>query len=386
MYSSRVWWSEQGNPNGATPESFIATHWRDVFPETGAITCALPAIIGEKNVMFIFKDSAVHYVSGDYPEWSFGTVSNQAGCAGPSLAQSAPDGTVIWYGNETFWKLDTDGSVIDIGAALRKKLKHVNKNKERYGISWVDPKTKEMIFVLPYKDSNDPNMQFIWDYQNTGWRLRQDMRMTCVELVDDKVCVSGSWRGRVTSKDQAAVKNIYIYGRGYPNFPQGSSLDCTYTTGWCSFSDFGPSLHDTHRVAEAVFMFEERSGRLSTLKMYSDWDADNLVGSSVPVALAHPENDDIPVYAGNVGHVSGIALTEMSNVSTSPWSGTKQLDYRERRVYTHRVPLDIPSCNVFSLSLSSSVIDEPMALISMDIFGPKTSLPGSRSPALYEGE
>ena len=392
QHSSRVWWSEQGNVNGATPESFFADHWRDVFPETGALTGGLPAIIGDKQVLFLFKDSSTHYVSGDYPEWSFGTVSITAGCAGPNLAQAAPDGTIIWYGNGTFWKLDRDGSVLDIGAAVRQKLRHVNKRRERFGVSWVDPNTKEIVFVLPYKDNNDPNMQFIWDYQNTGWRLRKDMDMRCVERVDEMICVAGSWRGRTNIKKKSKpIDNIYIYGRGYPNFPVGGRLDSTYQTGWCSLSDFGPPLHDTHRAAEAIFMFEERSGSHSTLKMYADWDLDEQVGSGISVSLSHPETNNIPIYSGNVGGIGGPdadpqQLT-MSNASLADLRRpADQLPLRGRRVYTHRVPIDIPSCNVFSLSISASTIKEPFALISLDVFGPKTSLPGSRSPAIYEGE
>tara|TARA_R100001594_G_scaffold11979_1_gene26848 strand:+ start:12081 stop:14408 length:2328 start_codon:yes stop_codon:yes gene_type:complete len=387
MHSSRVWWSEQGNVNGATPESFFASHWRDVFPETGPLTGALPAILGERNLMLLFKDSATHYVSGDYPEWSFGTISKTAGCAGPNLSQASPDGTIIWYGNGTFWQLGSEGGVIDIGAAVRQKLKHVNKTRERFGVSWIDPVTKEMVFVLPYKNSDEPNMQFIWDYQNNGWRLRKDLSIRAAERVGDLICTAGKWSGRVNESGKA-VDNIYIYGRGYPNFPAGGSLNSTYQTGWCSFSDFGPSLHDTHRAAEAIFMFEERSGSHSTLKMFADWDLDSQIGSGITVSLSHPETNSIPLYDGDINGGPDAVDSEMTMDNTAIpklRSSEGRLPFRTRRVYTHRVPIDIPSCNVFSLSMTSSAIHEPFALISLDVFGPKTSLPGSRSPAIYEG-
>jgi len=379
---ARVWWSEQGNQNGATPESFISSHWRDVFPETGPITGSMPAYIGDKNIMLIFKENATHYVTGDYPEWGFGTVSRYAGCAGPNLAQVSPDGSIVWYGNGTFWKMSNDGSAVDIGAPVRRRLRKVNDEKAKFGVSWVDRRTKEMTFVLPSGVNTKPNLQFVWDYQNNGWRLRNEMKMDCVELVDDLVLVGGSWRGRgptgvINAATEDPITTVWVYGRGYPGYDPSGTLDATYTTGWMGFSAFGPEFHDTHRAAEAIFTMEERSGRIGTVKTYIDWSRDDTVSDDLEVALVHPENNSVPVFL-----VPGGVSQETTNTVTAQYGIDK---YRTRRPYTHRLPIDIPSCTVFSLSLTASAIDSPMALMSIDAYGPTTSLPGSRSPNIYEG-
>tara|TARA_Y100000034_G_scaffold105955_1_gene134283 strand:+ start:490 stop:2784 length:2295 start_codon:yes stop_codon:yes gene_type:complete len=379
QHPSRVWWSEQGNINGATPESFLVPHWREVFPETGPITGALPGIIGDKKMLLVFKEGATHYIMGDYPEWGFGTVSTHAGCAGPNLAQAAPDGTIIWYGSGTFWRLGTDGSAVDIGAPLRARLKGVNKTMERFGHSWLNRTTKEMVFALPYKDSRRPDLQFIWDYQNNGWRLRQDVVVDCVEVMGDKVLIGGSWRGIPDydkTTDDEPLKSVWVYGNGYPNYDPGGDLYSTYTTGWMSFQDFGPSFHDSHHAVEAIFTLEERSGKFATVKTYADWNFDAAISNNLQLELIHPENNDVPVFAP-------VTTDTAQNASESLFDSPEK--FRTRRVYTHRVPIDISSCNTFSLSVTTSAKDSPMSLISIDAFGPATSLPGGRAPAIYEG-
>ena len=143
-----------------------------------------------------------------------------------------------------------------------------------------------------------------------------------------------------------------------------------------SFSQFGPEFHDTHRAAEAIFTMEERSGRIGTVKTYIDWDRDGQVSDDLEVALVHPENNLVPLFGGGGG------IQQTTNTTTSKWNVSS---YRERRMYTHRLPIDIPSCTVFSLSLTASTIDSPVGLLSIDAYGPTTSLPGSRSPNIYEG-
>lgn len=400
QYPARVWWSEQGIGTDALPESFMADHWRDVFPETGKITGSLSVSIGGSKALLIFKEAATHVVSGAYPQpgtsgWEFGTISTIAGCAGPNLSQSAPDGSIIWYGNGTFWLLSPGekgfSSPVDIGLAVRKRLSKINPDKERFGSSWINKKNKEITFVLPYKDSSAPDLQFVWDYQNRGWRLRQDLLIDAVELVGDMTLISGSWKGRVgntgfntgtllsESTETTPTNTVWVYQKGSPNYDVGSELTSTYTTGWMNFTDFGPEFHVTHHTVDSVFILEERSARKAIISTYSDWNFDDKVSSDLEIALIHPENNNIQVYDG-----TDDKEPEVSNGESSLFSSDTAV-YRDIRTYTHRLPVDIVSSTVFSFSLNCSAIDDPMALISIDAFGPPTSLPGSRSPNMYEG-
>ncbi len=143
--------------------------------------------------------------------------------------------------------------------------------------------------------------------------------------------------------------------------------------------EFGPSFHASQRAADSVFTMQERSARIATVSTYADWDFDNPISSDLEVSLIHPENDGIDVYVGD----DALVVQETTN-STSATYGDDEAKYRDSRTYTHRLPIDIPSCTVFSLSLKASCIDDPMAIISIDAYGPISSNAATRSPALYE--
>ena len=153
-----------------------------------------------------------------------------------------------------------------------------------------------------------------------------------------------------------------------------------------SFNDFGPDFHASQRVADSVFVMEERSARIATVETYADWDFDKPISKDLEISCIHPENDDIPVWNNLSVSVLGVPFPtpETENAIYPRYDYPHDDVYRTRRTYTHRLPVDVPSCNVFSMSLVSSSIYDPLALISIDAFGPITSLPGSRSPALYE--
>jgi len=362
-HPSRLWWSEQGTVTGSIPESFMQNSWRDIFPETGPITGAFSASVGGQQTLLIFKDKATHYVSNSYEQpgtsgWSFGTLSTVAGCSGPNLCQSTPDGYTIWYGNGTFWMWgkDTNG-VIDIGAPIRKRLSKINVDNERFGVSWITKNNKEIVFCLPYKDSSVPDLQFIWDYRNRGWRLRQDVRATAVETVNDLTLIAN----KPEDDDRIYSPNVFVYQRGTPNqVVYSTNYESVYTTGWQSFAEFGPEFHKTHKTSDSVFTLQDRSNQSSQVYTYSDWNFDDVVNREALLSR-NPE--------------------ETKNIDT--WSSGNYDDsvYRLNRTYTHRVPLDIPSCTVFSLSLRTR---GHMSLISIDAYGPESSNETSRSPAIYE--
>ena len=352
---SRIWWSEQENPSGPTPESVMEGHWREVFPATGPITAAIAARIphtDQSSGLIIFKEGATHFLSGEYPNWHTGTIHSNAGCAGPSLVQAVPDGSVIWYGSKTFWKMDQNGSVTDIGTPIKNRLGKINPSKAHMGVSFVDYRIGEVAFVLPVDDSSDPNMQFIFDYRVQGWRLRKDIKFTCVAVISNSGIVLAG--GNYDSKT-----NIYVYGRGYPGY-YAPNPGASYTTGWQSFGGIGPELYASHRASDLIFLMEERCDASASINTYQDWDLDTPINSE-SITLAHPEDSNIAYYA----------------VTTT--SATYGVDvYRDRRPYSNRIAVDIPSHEVFSIRIESS---DPMALYTIDAFGPQTSLPGSRTPS-----
>ena len=360
-YPSRLWWSEQTSLFGATPESILQNHFLDISPSTGAITGCAPVLSSQGDTssptLLIFKETATHFVAGQYPNWQSGTVHSKAGLAGPNLVQSAPDNTVLWYGNGTFWAFSpAKGGIIDIGKPIKKRLARVNRKKARFGISWVDSNAGELVFMLPIDDSSVPNMQFIWDSRFNGWRVKEDIQAKAAIAIDnsDLVLISGDYIPIGTGTKETHGQGVYAYGNSYPGYTVSSPL-AIYRSGWCSMGDISPTMHSVTNVNDLIVIMRESHLGTAVVSSYQDWDTDNAIESGT-VYTAHPEEDLIPYY--------GTATYDSSL-------------YRDFRTYSDRVALSISSASVFQVKIESS---DPLSIMNLDVYGPMVALPGGRTP------
>lgn len=360
---SRVWFSEQ-EEGGPVAESFMQGHYMDVFPSTGPITAALDASISEQNtpVLLVFKENALHYITGQYPNWNMGTLHHKAGCAGPNLVQAMPDGSIVWYGSGTFWKMLPSGQVIDVAEGVRSRIQNINHRRSRYGVSWVDRQYKEGVFALPIDDSMTNNVQFVYDYRSEGWRIREDIKIDAALTIPEFEATLLAGTAIYTSKPVewdivlgSQIGNVFVYHRSYPTYPV-PSRESVYTTSWQSMSGLGPKLHSSHRATQVVLTALEKSNMDATLSAYQDWDFDNVVGSEISISASHPEDDNIPYYGSAI-------------------YGTNK--YRTERVYGNKVSIDIVSMSVHAIKIATQ---NPLALYNIDIWGPFVSGSGARTP------
>ena len=363
-YPHRVWWSEQ-ETSGPIPESFMEGHWMDVFPSTGPITASVIANISDaqKPFLIVFKDRATHYITGKYGEWQVGTLHEKAGCAGPELVQTLPDGSIVWFGGTTFWRMTNSGIVTDIGAQIRHRLSRVNSKRARHGVSWVDTEYREGVFALPMDDSLQPNVQFIYDYENLGWRIREDLvidaalplpevNATLLAAVTKYSTVPSQWN----FKPGDLSGNVFVYHRMYPQFPIPERTS-EYVSGWQSLSGTGPKLHSAHHATQLVLTAMERSNGDASISVYDDWDLDEAVGSPISISSAHPEDTTVPFF--------GSATLDST------------YNYRTQRVYGEKLGIDLASQSVHAIKVSTT---EPLALYNIDVWGVFLAGAGSRTP------
>jgi hypothetical protein len=355
-HPARVWFSEQTSVLGPTPESILAGGWVDVFPDTGEIVGAVTVnIAGQQAAMLVFKRSAVHIIAGRYPSWETGTLHAAAGCEGPKLAQSLPDGSVLWYGGRTFWRLLPTGEVLDIGEDIRRTLQRVNDRQARWGHSWVDRRAQQAHFILPVDDEQVPSFQFVFDYRFGGWRLEQTVAATasCVMPGSDLVLVAGLWDD---------TKTVFALGRSCPAFPVDPPL-AIYRTGWWAWNDPGPGAHAAIALRQLVLTQEERSDGAGTLRGYREWDLDApVVGADadVPVEAYNPEAEGVPYWDAAV-------------YGADVW--------RDLRVFAVRHPIDVPSAGVIAVEIQTTA---HIAFAAIDAFGPTIARPGARTPTASE--
>jgi hypothetical protein len=347
-HPSRVWWSEQTGLYGPVPESFMAAHWRDVFPNTGPITGFFQGRLSydADNIMFILKEGACHYLSGGYPNWQAGTLHTRAGCAGWGLVQVAPDGSAVWYGNGTFWRFDpADSSVKDVGGPIRKRLRRVNRSAAQYGVSYRVVSRGEMMFWLPMDGSDEPNQGFVWDYLTVGWRVCDHFEsVKCAVSIDttDETFVFGKRK----SPPSAENATVWVEGRYYPGQTQ-ASLNNIYRSGWVS-SEKGPDRNHPFYAGRLMFSGEEAANNNYSLAVYRNWNFDAKETEGQDILAVHPDSENISFYNAAI---MGTAV------------------YRAKRHYIHEMVIDSANSVAISIELSGS---GPFTLFGADPFNTRT--------------
>jgi hypothetical protein len=380
-YPARIWWSEQTSTAGPTPESILAGHWRDVEPATGPITALFGAQVGGGAVaaaLLILKEDAAHFLTGNYPDWQIGTLHQRAGCAGPNVIASVPDGSVIWYGARTFWRLAPDGTVRDIGTAvIRKRLRRINYAEARNGSVLVDRHSGEVVFSLPVDDGITPSFQFIWDYIEQGWRTGDWMTITNTLEVpnEDLIFVVGTYDGET---------NVFAWGRGACNIKSApnnhfySGLNpATYQTGWNSFDSF--PKHTFFNYEYVVGIGDELYDGALAMRMMRNWNASETPGfdvsdtDSASFTLAHPEQAGIAYWSSSVVGDRTVHPAVFGAV------------YRERRPYTVRVGAAAASAEVVGIELTVTP-PSSFALVGLTAYGTKIADDGTRVGHVSEGQ
>lgn len=371
-HPARVWWTEQTGLNAGVLESCLKGHWRDISPETGAITGAIGVRLPHDNAAaaaLILKERGVHYITGSYPNWRDGTLHTKAGLEGPDLIQSSPDGSVLWYGARTFWRMDPNsGKIDDVGAPVRKRLRRVNKLTARYGQSWVDEVQNEVVFVLPLDDKELPDLQFAWDYINMGWRLRNDVEVRAAMTLPgtEYVVLAGVWN---------SIDTLWVYHKGHPGY-SFTAPTAQYKTAW--FPQTNPEdLHDQANTRSLIFLMQETHQGQANVLGYKDWNGD------VPeFGITDTGLEDETIFLHNPEEGDSTAFYAPSPSDADPDSSTAQYDdesyvWRRRRTFSHQLSAMISSAEVVQIELKSS---NHMAFYALDSYGPHMRRGGGNSP------
>lgn len=371
---SRIWWSEQGGANGPTPESILKGHWRDVFPNTGAISALHPAYLNNganPATLLVFKETACHFINGQYPEWQVGTLHDYAGCAGPGAIQSLPDGSVVWFGNGTFWRMDRDGAVVDIGGPIKRRLSKVNHSCARRCVSWLSLDTQEAFFALPYGESTVGNYLFVFDWALGGFRFIDQMEevLAAVRVTNsDMTLISGTYNG---------IQNMWMWDRAAyfdveDDDARSSYLGvnpAVYQSGWCMLDDTG--LHHAYSITSIVAFGRQAFDANASIECYRDYDRRESLITAQNVSMASPQDDTVVFWTDSD---ADFAATRPA-VDDSLWS--------EETPYYCRVTVDATDTDVFSVKLTVPE-GKVMDLVSLKAYAKREAAAGSRVARLPE--
>ena len=353
---ARLYWSEQTNLLGPTPESFIDGHYLEVHPQSGPIQALYEARVGQggsssRPTLLVLKETLACFVSGEYPTFQSGVLHPAAGSAGPQTIQAAGDGSVVWYGGGTFWQLRGDGTVVDIGGPIRRLLARVNLNRARWGRSWVDMEAREVVFCLPVDDDFWPTMQFILDVADGGWRTRQDVEVhaACALQGERLVLLSGKYDDE---------PNVFVYGRGIPYYSY-TQPTAQYTTGWQHPID-GMGMHAPHGTRKVYLVTEERGYTTAedlNLVSYQNWNLDDGMTDPQQVTGAHPDGDTTTQPLHFWSGLAGLPTDQEAVWGESYW--------RTRRSVDQVVATDTASASVSCVGVADS--SGNLALLLIDV-------------------
>jgi len=225
------------------------------------------------------------------------------------------------------------------------------------GNSWIDMEHREAVFILPFDDSNVPNVQFVWDYIEQGFRMQTGLTVTggSTYLPEiNTVLVAGTYQSGV-GPSQVAKKGVFAINRQFPGITNPPiARTATYKSGWMSFGQ-GPRRTETFRAAQLVLTSEEKSSGNVDIKMFQDWILDAEV-SPVSTNAMHPESSTIATYGS-------------ATYGTDVW--------RSYRTYTDKVAVDLPSESHHCIHIETT---SPYSLYNVDVWGPKIAGSGSRNP------
>lgn len=363
--ADRLYWSEQTSALGPQPESFLAGHWLSAGePVTALFGCRPAGTWGDTPPLLVFTATKAYVLTGTYPAFTLRLLADGAGCAGPGLVQSGPDGSVTWYGNGSFRRLGEGGRVQDIGDTIRDREARVNTAIASRCCSIVLPFNRETVFFLATDGGTTPDTQYVWDADANGWRFRQDVQATAAVVLPDhgQVLLAGI----PTHAGAASAARIWVLDRGSPISPGAFVPAWTYRTGWIA-----PGTENTfgaHAARELILACEERgiwTTGTATGASYGDWSLDGAITEAQVIYASTPDS-----LGGDLEKplsVWGPSATGQAVWGSSWW--------RTPRPYTQSIPLDGASNQVTAVELAGS---GPFALYLADLWSVVQTKPGRR--------
>lgn len=259
-------------------------------------------------------------------------ISTSVGCVAPNSIAMMENGTTVWLGRTGFYASQGASEPQLISEAIRPKTRNINKARAIQAVAEVDVTNGEYRCWVPYEGSRTNSHCFIYD--GKGWREADYMD----EVVD--LCV---------------LKDHRHYMLACGSSTGTSTIGSTSATG----KEAGVWLLD-----HEVFSYEPSS---RTSKVRTGWvgsaDKQRKSPKRITLWLRETQNTtlDITVYRDwrlKAIHTDSVSVKKYSTEDTPPFWGSTTADgssqWKKRRPFWSKVDIHIPSCEVFSIEVSSS--------------------------------
>lgn len=255
------------------------------------------------------------------------TLSTTAGCIAPSSFGTMPDGAVIWLGKEGFYRFDGK-SLHLISQSIHSTIKTINWGLALGSCAAIDPVTGEYRCWVPQDGSDIPDLCLIWD--GTGWRRRGGERYRSVCATRDYrkyVLGGGLIRSQVAT---SASEGVWVQDHEVENFtPQ--EKEHRIETSWISWG----RSRERKSVKTIYLALRETKNSAATIRVYRDW-----------------REGSTPIYTDTTSATLVLEEDSPSIWGTAKWDD-KEAEYHPRRPYWKRVDIEIPSCEVYKIVITT---------------------------------
>lgn len=294
--------------------------------------------------LLVFTTSGTFMVApnDDGQSYKVLTVSSTAGCVAPSSIQSLPDGSTIWLGREGFYKFSREGGVQLISQDIDRGIKRVNPSRAVQACAHVDKRTQEYRCWVTVGAERRNAVAFVFDPINEGWRRRRDVEFPAAVCVTKDTRAYALMAGVVQETGPISRNGAWLLDHEVVSFVPANRT-AKLETAWIE----GFRSKDVKSGKMVYLWMRETFNGSMTLTVYRDWrEANPTYLDTKDSVMVDPE--DIPALWG----------------TTVYGQTTKPNQWVHRRPFWKKVPIWVPSCEVYKIVIETT---NPCELLGMSI-------------------
>ena len=237
-----VRWSDQENFNNWTP-AITTTAGETILTDGSQIIGA----VRSRNLIGVFTDNALYGMQFTGPPFIFNF--RQLGTACGLVSQHGAvnvDGRMVWMGENNFFIFD--GQIRNLDCTVRRYIyDDINTSQQSKIFSGINSEFKEVVWLYPSSNSEEPNRYVMWNYGDNTWVYGESLWTT----FDDRVVYDNTI---TTSNDS------YLYNNEPDDY---YSADGQPITAYLESADFDiKDGHDLMFVDRMIPDFDINDGNI----------------------------------------------------------------------------------------------------------------------------
>jgi len=288
--------------------------------------------------MLAFSENSTYLISPNDSGEGFrsSTVAATIGCVAPSSIRTIRDGTTIWLARDGFYGWSAQGGIQFLFDDHRQEALKFNRARVHRAVAEFDYWSGQYRCWVSTEAETENNLCYCYD--GRAWHTRDDTQANGVTVTQDSrrlMLVGGN------ESSSTATNGVWVMDRA------GAILAGTLQTGWLR------STHSSERgsIRTVHLWLRETYLSTSTGKITVSVERDYRTGTvSSKTVNAYPE----------AAQITGSSTLIQPHAWGSQTYGASV--FRERRPFWAKVDIEVASCEVFRLTITSAQRFEVLAI------------------------